>query len=298
MNFVRRVFPYHLSENVPVDAEIEIFFFLDLNQGTVTPENVLLFNLTEERSEEVEFEYEARRLKIKPIEDLKPNMHYQVQLVGGKDGIKNIIGQEMAETYVSEFYTKKVKQIQPPRFITPTDMVEVTDDIRFEWRPVIDADYYELEVSRSNHFQHLVWPKKETPIYETSIIPHINYEPGTYYARIRSVSYDGTKSHYSKPIRYYYKGKKQTDNIHQPYREKGIILEPQGKIEKNMIQTLQQHFINEEDTQPSDSLKIVKSTPKHKTLNIKNTPISIVFNKNINPESVTSETIYLIEERN
>lgn len=302
MNFVSKVDPYHLSEDVSMDRKIDIFFFLDLDQGTLTPDKILLINLNEEVSEEVRFEYRNRHLTIYPLKPLKPDMHYQVQIVGGRNGVKNIIGQEMAETYVSEFYTKKIKEIQPPILVYPIDLTEVTDDIEFEWKPVVDAKYYELEVSRSNTFHNLVWPLADTPIFETKIMPHINYEIGTYYVRIRSVNHDGKKSHYTKAVRYYYKGKTQTDNINTPSPEvkEDIVLETKGEVigSGGIIHTLQKHFLTKQASSSHQPLKIVKSTPKHKGLHVDAGEIVIKFNKEIDPESVTEDSIYLIEERN
>src|SRR5690606_28760952 len=114
----------------------DIYFFVDLSKGSVTEENIILFNLTEEKGESIRFEYQNRRLQIRPLQQLKPNTHYQIQLVGGRNGLEDITGNKMEETYVSEFYTKESKRLAAPIMISPTDMAEITDDITFQWEPV------------------------------------------------------------------------------------------------------------------------------------------------------------------
>lgn len=301
MNFVQRVIPFHLSEDIPVDQPIDIYFFVDLSKGSVTEENIILFNLTEEKGESIRFEYQNRRLQIRPLQQLKPNTHYQIQLVGGRNGLEDITGNKMEETYVSEFYTKENKRLAAPIMISPTDMAEITDDITFQWEPVEGVKYYELEISRSNTFRNLVWPLKKVKIYETAITPHIDYEPGTYYARIRSVGEDGEPSHYSDPIRYYYSGEKQTSE--SGIKDHDYVIETNTRIQHaepdSQINALQQHFANIALNQQQQSFRVVNSTPKHKALNLQNVGrITITFNQPVDPESVSSDSIYIIEERN
>lgn len=302
MNFVSRTIPYHLSEDVPTNPKIEIYFFLDLDKGTLNQDKIILFNLTEERTEKIKYEYQNKRLTITPVKDLGPNMHYQIQLVGGRKGLKNIIGQEMAETYVSEFYTKTIREVQPPVVTFPTDLTETISDITFKWKPAINAKFYELEISKTNTFHHLVWPLEQTPVYETTVTPHINYDKGTYYARIRSIAHDGTKSHYSRTIRYYFNGVKQADNMNDQHQEESIILETAGKVleSTSIIESLQKHFMNEKAIKVNESFSITGSSPKHKGLNIRTGTgfVTITFDQDVDPDSVTADSIYIVEERN
>ncbi|CDQ41819.1 Ig-like domain-containing domain [Virgibacillus salexigens] len=300
MNFVSRTFPYHLSDNVSLDQQIDIFFFLDINKKRLTSEKIILFNSTEEVSEGIEFKYNNKRLTIKPLQNMKPNSHYQVQLLGGTNGIEDITGIKLAETYICEFYTNQTEKINPPILTAPSDLVEISDDITFNWKPSIDAAYYELEISNTTNFQNLIWPNSTTPIYETSVTPHINYNKGRYYARIRSVDADGRKSHYSPTIRYYYNGQKQvTEKITKD--NQGVKLSTKSKLvsKSSAIEALQQHFAFETKNASIDNLEIINSTPANDSRNIQEIEDIIVeFNQSIDPNTVSSKSIYVIEEKN
>ena len=304
MNFVSKSVPHHLQEKVATDQQIDIFFFIDIHKGSLTADKVILFNLTEERSEDIAFEYSNRRLIIRPRKHLSQNTHYQIQLIGGREGIKDIMGRVMAESYQSEFYTSVATTIQPPTITSPTDLVEISGDVSFKWTPSPGAAYYEVEVSRTNTFQNLVWPASEVKIYETEVSPYINYEKGLYYMRARSVNAEGKKSHYTKAIQYYYSGLPQTNNriVKEINPPPHILLETSARVISNEtpINVLQQHFINELGEQKKASFHLIRSKPKHKgtNLTLNNNEIVLTFNQEIDPDSVSSEAVYVLAERN
>jgi hypothetical protein len=206
MSFVIRTFPIHLSENVPLDMKIDIFFMFDLNTETITPNNVILFNMAEQKSEPIEFEYKNRCLSIRPKQLYSPLTHYQVELLGGKTGIRDITGRDLGQSYKLEFYTADQTKIKTPTLTSPTDLSEIHGDVKFSWLAVENAYFYELQISKSNTFDVLEWPVKDHRVFGTEVIPDVSYKKGTYYARIRAVKDDGTASAFSKPIRYYYDG--------------------------------------------------------------------------------------------
>lgn len=206
MNFVLHTTPTHLSEKVLLGTNIEVSFMFDINVSTLNEQNIILFNMTERKAESVSITYKAKLLTVKPSKDLKPNCHYQVQLVGGQSGIKDITGRTLNDTYVFEFKTHDIEKIKPPMFLFPTDLSEITGDTVFRWTEAAGAYFYELEISRSNTFDVLAWPKANERVYATEFIPDVDYRKGQYYARIRTVNNEGFKSAYSSVIRFYYDG--------------------------------------------------------------------------------------------
>ena len=304
MNFIKKITPQNLVEDVDVDSEINVYFFPDMNMKLMQADKIILFNITEERSESIEIVYRNRNLKIKPRKLLKPNMHYQVQIIGGEDGVRDITGRIMPQGYVSEFYTKAVDLIDPPILTSPVSLTEIKDDVLFKWKPAENAAYYELEISRSNTFHNLVWPNESMPIYETSLQPYINYEYGAYYARIRSVTGDGRKSEYSDVIRYHYSGSKQTNRSEMikdlETIEDGISFKAQTSVIDNdsILESIQKNLL-EDSNEEQSSFSLSNSSPKHKAVNLnsENTSIELEFNKEIDENSVTSDSVYLIKIR-
>jgi Bacterial Ig-like domain len=293
MNFVLRTIPRHLMEGVDVDALIEVDFMIDLNRQQLKPEYLILFNVTEQKSEPVTFEYYNKRLKIKPNQDMGPLMHYQLQLIGGNEGLRDITGRYLEETYVLEFYTKDVKGIKPPVVLSPTDLSQYSSVLTITWEQVMEADHYEVQISKSNTFHNLAWPSEENNIYALSFSPDMDFEKGQYYLRIRSISSDGIKSAYSPVITFYHSGYQ---------REEDLIIQARTQIsETSELSTLQQHF-SAQNTEPVTAIRITAAKPAPNSFNLPPTAIneiSVEFNEDINAGSLAQfGACYLIGERN
>jgi Bacterial Ig-like domain len=305
MDFVLRTYPRHLSENVERDVEIEVVFMVDLNRQLLNEELIVLLNLTEQRSVPIRYEYRNRVLKIKPIESLDPLTHYQLQLIGGEKGIRDITGRYLVESYKVEFFTKDVDSIKPPVFLSPTHLSEVNLKPTFSWEPVANAYAYELQISKSNTFHNLVWPSENILVFGTQVTPNINYEQGRYYARIRSVGEDGTRSAYSDVLQFYFNQEitqqSQTNTESQTNSTYSFQIKANSQIKKeDQLTTLQQHFAKQ-NISLEPKLYVTSSKPSHQTLNIPLSQLNqivIEFNEDIDRNSVTNLTCYLIEERN
>jgi hypothetical protein len=215
MSFVLRTFPNHLAKDVPLDSVLQVFFMIDLNMEFVTPNNIILFNLDEQKHEPIELEYRNRVLTIRPVQKMSPLTHYQLELVDGEKGIQDIAGNKLDSAYTIEFFTGDVLDLKAPVLISPTDLSEIRGDVRYSWMPVEKANHYELQISRSNTFDVLVWPITDHRIYNTEVVPAFAYQKGQYYARVRAVDAEGTKSAWSNVIRLYYNG--EDDLPEQPY---------------------------------------------------------------------------------
>lgn len=319
MNFIYKTNPRHTEEKVPLDQKIDIYFMIDMNKPSIREEHVILFNLTEQIVEPVQFDYNRRILSIKPVSKLLPNNHYQLQIVGGEKGVKDITGRKMPETYEVEFTTKDVEGIKPPRILSPTDLSSVREAIQVELESNPDADYYELQISKSNTFHNLVWPTNEEKVYRTEevkVIPNIAYQTGQYYMRVRSVGLDGLKSSWSPTIRYYYDG---APIIEEPKEElmpdevppteevviaqkRKVILQASSRIQDKptQLQSLQNIFLAKADEDVTE-LYVKSATPKDNSVNnaLSNIQTLVIeFTDNIDPDSITRDTCYVLSERN
>lgn len=311
MNFVYKTNPRHTEEKVPTDQPIEIYFMVDVNKAALKDEHFILLNLTEQAIEPVRFEYNMRLLKVTPLSKLKPNNHYQLQVVGGTDGIKDIIGRMMADTYELEFYTKDVASVKAPRILAPTDLSVITTYAAFELEPAEGADYYELQISKSNTFHNLVWPIDGEKVYQTSVTPNIAYETGQYYMRVRTIATDGTVSSWSPVIRYYYNGEPAIelpvdDEVPEETvsaQSKKVVLQTNTQIQqtaKTELQSLQNIFSVQAEA-GTGSLYVTSTTPKDGSVHnplANSKRIVITFSEDVDPDSVTSDNCYVLVERN
>ncbi|MCD7910963.1 Ig-like domain-containing protein [Bacillus velezensis] len=317
MNIVRRTIPKHTEENVPLDQEIQLLFMVDLNKNSISSDHVILFNITQQRTEKIHFEYLNKTLKVTSVLPLEPLNHYQLKLVGGMNGIKSITGHTMADTYEIEFYTKDVASIKPPRIFAPTHVSVVRDYVTFEFEKIQEADYYELEVSQSNAFQNLIWPldgDKVFPMSDLKVTPYINYKTGQYYARVRSVDKEGIKSAWSPTLSFYFDGNSNIEDAEDPIspekdtlakkteNTQKVILKTNSSQPKELTQLSQlQDALSETDETNATRLYVKSTTPKNSTVNNnkeKLKTIVIEFTEDIDPDSVNSLTCYLLEERN
>lgn len=295
MSLVLKSLPVHLSQKVDLDTDIEVRFLFDILTESINTKNVMLLNLNTQKGEEIAVEYKDKLLKILPASRLSPLTHYQVELVGGVEGcIRDITDRPLLQSYKFEFVTGNETRMARPLLTAPTDLSEITGDVRFTWLPVDKADHYELEISRSNTFDVLVWPQEDTSlIFETQVTPVIDYRKGvTYYARIRAVNIQGIKSAYSDPIRYHYNGIDEVD----PETPSVPVVEGEA-TKPTEIDTLKDFFQSQQDGEVSPLT--IKLKPKDGTLMVKDiSRIVIEFSESVDPDSISEETVYIVSEKN
>jgi hypothetical protein len=303
MKFVLRTFPNHLAVAVPQDVTIEIYFVIDIVTDTILPQNVILLNVEEQRSESITLEYRNKVLLIKPENKLSPNTHYQIELVGGKNGIKDITGRFLEQSYLFEFYTADVDHIKPPVLTAPAHQTSLTGPVSFAWNAAEKAYFYELEISRSNTFDVLVWPRGESRVYETQVTPDISYEPGNYYARIRTVNHSGEKSSYSKPIQFYVEKSSQHQHP-DPEPPNGSDPGCSDGLDEELEQIKDELGGSEEE---EESLNVVSMTPADQEVNvpisydITNNPLTeivVEFDDDLDLSTINSSSFYVIAQRN
>jgi hypothetical protein len=318
MNIVYKTIPKHTSEDVKLDQVIELYFMLDMNKNTILQDKVILFNVTEQKTEAIKIEYQRRVLKVTPLSPLKPLNHYQLQLVGGEKGVKDITGRTMAETYELEFHTLDVKSIKPPLVVKPTDVSVVKEQAEFVFTSIENASFYEVEVSKSNTFHTLVWPLNDEKVYlseEVRLIPDIPYETGLYYMRVRSVDKDGNQSSWSPSIRYFYDGapiihEQEEESLPEPVQEEPVapqssrvVLQAISQVKDtapSQLDQLQNVFSSKVESTLT-GLYVKSTTPKDKSVNNKLPnlkKIVIQFTDDIDPSTVDETTCYLLTERN
>lgn len=305
MIFVRRTFPGHMSENVACDSEIQVLFFKDIDASSITEDKVILFSLREEKSVPIRYRYSNQSLYIKPLRSLDSNAHYQVQIIGGANGILDIVGGAMAESYSFEFYTSSESRIDAPIITYPVNQENVSKDFHIKWTSVQDAYGYEVQVSKRNNFDVLKWPLKEGLVYETNVDPHIHMDKGAYYVRVRAVSESGLKSDYSEVVQFFYSGnQKMSYETIKGEEYQDVILKTSSRfVESEGILGVIQESLNVEGMsrgKKARGLELIGSLPKHGDVGINvqlESTVVLEFNQEIDQESLTEDSIYVVKER-
>lgn len=314
MSIVYKTIPHHTQEEVLLDQEIEITFMLDINVNSLRQENIILLNLSEQKVEPVKFTYDRKLLKIKSLNLLHANCHYQLQIVGGVNGVKDIIGRIMAETYELEFYTKDIASIKPPVILYPNDLSIVLEKPEYRLAKVENALYYEVQISLSNTFHNLIWPKNNEKVYgeEDKIVAKldITYENAQYYVRARSVNDQGLSSSWSKPIRFYFDGQielvmPETSPSPREHQEDAdnfeVILETYTRAtDHDQLKNLQD-ALSVSVKAPTAKLNILNINPKNKSVN--NTlesikKIEVEFSEALDKSTISASSCYVLAERN
>jgi len=128
----------------------------------------------------------TKKVAVKPTEPLEPSVQYQMEIVGGQNGVVSVIDDYLSVSRFYEFYTKEQDVALPVKNI---QLTEHNGIITAEWSAVdlIGSYQYLLKLSHSNLPENAgIWPSYN--LYETNAltvdIPK-KVEPGTYYVHIQ-----------------------------------------------------------------------------------------------------------------
>lgn len=302
MRFVENTFPHNMQSQLERDVELSIRFFLDVDENTIDDRTVILMDLVEQTPVSCSRVYKRRILTIKPIESLRPNNHYQLLIKGGTSGIKDIIGLEMAESYELEFYTKAIESIKPPAIMKPVNRTITESPFEIELSPAVNAMYYEVQLSKSNRFDKVIWPQNNHLIAQATEIkfkPDVVLSSGNYYLRARSMSDDGQASEYGPISQIYIDVPEIEEEVVEEVKTPSITLG--GKTSFTQDIDVINHLLVDEVVEAIPNFFMLSSTPRKDEVHVpiaelKN--IVIRLSENINPESINTKSIYVIKERN
>lgn len=305
--------PYHSEKEVSRDRSISVRFFSDMNEDTFNRNSVMLFNMGEQKVEHVNLVYRNKVLEIKPVALLAPGTHYKVMIAGGAHGVRDIVDIPMAETYSLEFYTKDSVELKPPAIIEPIHRTIVDMPMQIKLQGDEEATYIRMQLSDSHDFSKIIYPINEQLIasqVELELTPDIKLAAGTYYLRAASINEDGIQTAFGIPIQFY------TDGNFDPDEEEVLTPELPAEpvdpeeppvegeeelppIEDDINEQIDVPDITEEEEEVL--FRVLGLIPKKDKVHV---PIAnmktivIRFNQDIDPSSVTSESVYVVAEKN
>jgi hypothetical protein len=109
------------------------------------------------------------------------------------------IGQFERVTFPTGGTITKTQVLAPPELVTPLNLQPITvvdvkrDPVRFEWKAVGTAKFYEFQVSNTAMFNHVMMNKKVS----TETVEITGLEPGDYFWRVRAIDADNKMSEFS-----------------------------------------------------------------------------------------------------
>jgi len=183
--------PENMAQGVDLAAPVEAYFNVDLNPATVSAAKVLLLDLTNRQAVAGNVTYDQRKVTFTPSALLSPLTHYQLIVLGGEDGVKNVLGEPMPQSYKTEFTTGE-GTAAAPTIIKPADRTVVSYPFTIEWTG--GAAPYEVQVAVDAGFQVIYWPLNNDQVSVVYIddgvlvVPDRQFEDGFYYVRVRSAN--------------------------------------------------------------------------------------------------------------
>lgn len=204
--------PRMLQKNVQVSEPIVLHLERDIDTTQDLYPKISLQSLDDQSLHPVEIETGYRSIKIMPTFDLLPETHYRLTLKGGEDGIVDLRNQPIDVSWSLEFVTGKSKRLDAPVITKPMNQGMVIHAFEAAWTSNTDAAYYEVEISRTNQFDPVIWPPFGTKAYQSEVKPQL-YSPGRYYMRVRGVDANNEPGAYSEPVQFIFeqaKAKPQT----------------------------------------------------------------------------------------
>lgn len=192
---VVRSYPGNLAKEIPNNVVIKVDFNTDLDRDNIVP----YFQITDELGNRIEGQvaYNERTISFVPKRIYGSSQTVRVTIVGddlsGKGiGIRSVLGERMRGNFSFSFTVAAVPQLPAPNLVYPRNQTVIDKQPTFRWEPVDNAEYYQIEVSKSNTMNPVLWPHNaaEYRVYDVSedLDPQDEFEDGIYYWRVRAVN--------------------------------------------------------------------------------------------------------------
>lgn len=271
--------PTNNETTVPLNKEIVVTFGKHMNLDTLTPATLVLKEvngpIVPYKMTYVNVTMTAR---LVPEQDLKPGTQYQLQIVGTSNGVQSITADYLGASRSFEFTTSYSVSLSPPTNLTVT----VTDGYPvLQWE--VPADYdtahplsYEAEISMSNTEDMLtIWPGvgdiNKTNATELNVPKKLSN--GNYYAYVKAVNGNNV----SEPAMYQF------------------YVEPPAEI-PTPVTPLPGAGGNGTGGRDIFSFDVLDVYPRKDEVDIMPENIIVVFDTEVDQETLTEESIYIIKK--
>jgi hypothetical protein len=183
--------PNNGDTNVSLSTVIQVWLSHDLNPGSVTDATMMLWDLTNNVVVAGTVCYAAKCITFTPNQLLMPSAQYQVVVIGGQNGIKDIFGKNMVQNYQVQFYTAASTSVPTPSIIQPADRTLVSQPFTITWTG--GQAPYNVQIALDAGFQSIYWPISGDDISVVqatadggTCIPGRMFDNSFYYVRVCS----------------------------------------------------------------------------------------------------------------
>ncbi len=250
--------PTNLSSGVRRDITIEVWFNHDLDRTTVTSSTVLLFDLANHKVVRGTVVYAERKISFTPDQPLSPATRYQLVVLGGDGGVKDVFGVPLAQSYRLEFTTSVELEAAVPVILEPAEQSVVSGSFVISWTHT-GSDLYDVQVAKDLLFEDVYWPlagEGYTVVYSpdrvtASVRPARAFEDGFYFVRVRAK--DGP---WSEPVGF------------------AVVFDTEA----------QPQFF-----------EVVEALPSPFAADVSTDKVVLKFSKDLDPSTVTQDTVYVIK---
>lgn len=304
--FIKDVSPRNGESGVSLDKIIVIKFLDDIDVDTITPENIILLSLVSRKEIPITYEYdfESRSLRIAPKIALTPNAQHKLIIRGNVDGIRTIIGDCLPVSFDAEFTTGEAEEMKAPEIIYPLHRTIVDMPLEIKVKRKDKSEYAKVEVSDTSDFHKPLYSLATPMIFafdtdELLIKPDLTLPEGRYFIRAQVMNEAGELSGYSDAIHIVTDGN-MPETI-PPEIEVPAPDDESGEIDiEDLNNNLEGDDEDEEEEGAEKEAAIIGMHPKQDALHIPIELLSVIsihFDGEIDPESITSDTVYLVKER-
>jgi len=173
---------------VPIERIMTVTFQKNMMASTLTASTIKLRKVNGDLiPTKLSYDNVKKILSIEPASTLEPTTQYQLEIVGGLNGIQSVIEETMGNSRFYEFYTVE-QEIAAPVASVKAEAVNGFINASWEAISIIGSYEYEVKLSRSSSpLNASLWPD-QGPYVSSSLSINIpkKLEAGTYYVHVRT----------------------------------------------------------------------------------------------------------------
>ena len=259
--------PSNHETNVDISISIKITFAKHMDVSTLTTSNLVLRKVNGSIVT-CSIAYDSDRLQVtlQPQVNLENGTQYELQIVGGENGIKSITGDYLAADRFYEFTTSYQVSLSPPTSLNVTvdnGYPTVTWSQPVQYNPALPLTY-EVKISTSSDpLAPAIWPGQGDVNKTGATILNVpkKLEEGNYYAYVRAENSEGI-----------------SDWASFQFAVVNTTTPPSG-----------------EEPNPGFVFEVVETYPKRDAVDITPEKIYILFSDNVDETTIHENTVYIVK---
>lgn len=241
---------------VPIERIMTVTFQKNMMASTLTASTIKLRKVNGDLiPTTLKYDNIRKVLSIEPASTLQPTTQYQLEVVGGINGIQSVIEETMPASRFYEFYTVEA-EIAAPVSTVKAEAVNGFINVSWEAISIIGSYEYEVKLSTSSSpFNASIWPD-QGPYVSSSLNINIpkKVEPGTYYVHVRT----------------------KKGELRSEWTTQSVVVE-----EEQVQPDTPGSTPGDTDGDLSLSIKVVETFPKDKGFNITPEKIGVLFSEEL-----------------